>query len=193
MLPIASAKISLRKEMTARRRHLFSQKPGAGEIIAQIILSHGLTKTDDIISVYWPINSELDCRPLINALWQIGRRVALPTSSEQSNLLVFRRFASDTALVPGLFGTLQPPDSAIAVEPNILFLPLLAFDASGRRLGYGGGFYDRSLAKLRKNKLVKAYGLAFSEQERERVPTDALDQPLDGILTELGFRKFDYS
>jgi len=177
MLPIASAKDSLRKEMTARRRHLFSQKPGAGEIIAQIALSHGLTKTDDIISVYWPINSELDCRPLIKALWQISRRIALPTSSEQNNLLVFRRFSSDTALVPGLFGTLQPPESAITVEPNVLFLPVLAFDASGRRLGYGGGFYDRSLAKLRKNKFVKRTASLFqskSVNESQQMPLTSL-------------------
>ena len=91
---------------------------------------------------------------------------------------------------PGPFGTQEPPPGAHMLEPNILFLPLLAFDSAGRRLGYGGGYYDRTLAKLRKDRAVRAYGLAFAGQEIERVPSNALDELLDGILTEQGYRQF---
>jgi 5-formyltetrahydrofolate cyclo-ligase len=190
MLPIDSAKRSLRKKMQTRRRDMFNAASHAGETVTRIASSHGLIGLEDVAALYWPMNEELDCRPLIRELLQSGRRVVLPVTVEKHKPLIFRRFTADTTLRPGPFGTQEPPPGAHMLEPNILFLPLLAFDSAGRRLGYGGGYYDRTLAKLRKDRAVRAYGLAFAGQEIERVPSNALDELLDGILTEKGYRQF---
>lgn len=190
MPPILAAKADLRREMQRRRRALFDAAPDAGPIVARIVMQAGLVGQDDAASVYWPMGEELDARPLIQALLQAGRRVVLPATPKARAPLIFRRYTPDTALKPGPFGTSEPPEAAPALDPTVLFLPLLAFDAAGRRLGYGAGYYDRTLARLRKEGQVKAYGLAFAGQEAARTPTDALDEPLDGVVTERGFRQF---
>ncbi len=92
-------------------------------------------------------------------------------------------------LVDGPFKTLEPPAEAPEIFPDIVFVPLLAFNSEGERLGYGGGFYDRTLAKLRKTKEIFACGIAFSGQETNYIPTDKFDEKLDGILTESYFRE----
>lgn len=94
---------------------------------------------------------------------------------------------------PGPMRTMEPNSGAPVLQPNILFLPLLAFDDAGRRLGYGGGFYDRTLSALRLTGAIKAFGVAFSGQQVPRVPTDALDQQLDGVITERGVTFFQTS
>lgn len=190
MPPIQAAKAELRQEMRRRRRQLFEAAPGAGEIAARIVLGEGLAPPDAVVSVYWPMGEELDARPLIQALLGAGRRIVLPTTPAERGPLTFRRYTPETALKPGPFGTSEPPPSAPALAPDVLFLPLLAFDAKGRRLGYGAGYYDRTLAVLRKAGDVSAFGLAFGGQEVARTPTDALDQPLDGVVTERGFLQF---
>lgn len=176
--------------MRRRRRRLFEATPGAGDIVARIVLGEGLVPPDAVASVYWPMGEELDARPLIQALLGAGRRVVLPTTPAERGPLVFRRYTPETALKPGPFGTSEPPPSAPALAPDVMFLPLLAFDAKGRRLGYGAGYYDRTLSALRNVSDAAAFGLAFGGQEVERTPTDALDQPLDGVVTERGFRQF---
>jgi len=182
----------MRQEMRRRRRAMFEAAPEAGRIAARIVLEQGLVGPDDIASLYWPMAEEFDARPLLDGLMAAGRRCALPATPPLGQSLAFRRFTRDTALKPGPFGTHEPPPAAPALTPTVLFLPLLAFDAAGRRLGYGGGYYDRTLAKLRGADAgaPRAYGLAFAGQEVPRVPTDALDQPLNGVVTERGFRQF---
>jgi 5-formyltetrahydrofolate cyclo-ligase len=193
MPPIQDAKAALRREMLQRRRPLFAAVPEAGAFAATLAFRLGLIPDDAVVSAYWPMTEEFDARPLIEALQRSGHRVVLPTTPPQGEPLTFRRFTPETALKPGPFGTHEPPPAADALAPTILFLPLLAFDGQGRRLGYGGGYYDRTLQQLRAHGSIQAYGLGFQGQEVARVPTDALDQPLNGVVTERGFRLFSPS
>jgi len=190
MLPIQDAKQSLRQEMRRRRRALSEAAPEAGRIVARAVLEAALVARDDVASLYWPMGEELDVRPLIEALLSAGRRVALPSTPPRGRPLEFRRYTPETALKPGPLGTHEPTPAAPALTPTVVFAPLLAFDAAGRRLGYGGGYYDRTLEGLRNAGVVRTYGVAFAGQEVARVPTDALDQLLDGVVTERGFRQF---
>jgi len=190
MPPIQNAKAALRREMRQRRRALFEAAPEAGAFSATLAFKLGLIGDDDVVAAYWPLAEEFDARPLINALQQQGCRVVLPATPLQGASLIFRRFTPETGLKPGPLGTHEPSLAADALVPNILFLPLLAFDGEGRRLGYGGGYYDRTLQQLRALGPIRAYGLGFQGQEVARVPTDALDQSLDGVVTERGFRLF---
>ena len=106
--------------------------------------------------------------------------------------LAFRQWQSGDALVKRKWGILEPIDSRPAnLTPDVLLLPLLAFDSAGWRLGYGGGFYDRTLAKLRSRRPVLAIGLAFDQQEVDAVPHSAYDERLDMILTPTGLRSFE--
>lgn len=190
MPAIQSAKADLRDVMRRRRRALAQAAGAAGETVARIVTERALVGSDDVVSLYWPMVEEMDARPLIEILLRMDRRVVLPVTPKVGKPLVFRQYARDVTLQPGPFGTSEPPPAAPAMDPTVLFLPLLAFDSAGRRLGYGAGYYDRTLDKLRQAGAVKAYGLAFAGQEVERTPTDALDQPLDGVVTERGFRHF---
>lgn len=137
-----------------------------------------------VVSVYWPIRSELNTRPLIEALAGNGFRVVLPVMKKVKHPLVFRDFAPGDDLVKGPYGLSEPASDKPARDPDILFSPLAAFDRKGYRLGYGGGIYDATLADLRPRRPVTAIGVAFSCQEADRVPTEPHDQRLDYLLTE---------
>ncbi|MGD9543540.1 MAG: 5-formyltetrahydrofolate cyclo-ligase [Methylocystis sp.] len=137
-----------------------------------------------VVSVYWPIRSELNTRPLIDALAASGYRVTLPVMHKVRHPLVFRAFTPGDDLVKGPFGLSEPADDKPAYDPDILFSPLAAFDRLGFRLGYGGGIYDATLSALRAKKPVIAIGVAYSCQEADHVPTEPHDQRLDAILTE---------
>jgi 5-formyltetrahydrofolate cyclo-ligase len=136
------------------------------------------------ISAYWPMGDEIDVRPLLAALDRAGHVIALPVTVARDAPLVFRRWRPDDALVDGGFGTSIPCADCAPVVPRILIVPLLAFDRAGFRLGYGGGYYDRTLAALRRAGPVTAIGVAYAGQEVPAVPRGPLDQPLDLIVTE---------
>jgi 5-formyltetrahydrofolate cyclo-ligase len=137
-----------------------------------------------VVSVYWPIRSELNTRPLIEALSQKGYQVVLPVMHKVRHPLVFREFSPGDDLVKGPFGLSEPADDKPARDPDIVFSPLAAFDRKGFRLGYGGGIYDATLAELRPRKKVIVIGLAYSRQEADRVPTEPHDERLDYLMTE---------
>ncbi len=137
-----------------------------------------------VVSGYWPSRDEIDPRPLMAALHRRGHTCALPAIAGAAAPLVFRRWAPGDALVRGAYDIPVPPDPASEVTPGVLLVPLLAFDRSGARLGYGGGFYDRTLEALRAAGPLLAVGLAYAGQAVERVPSDAADQRLDWIVTE---------
>ncbi len=137
-----------------------------------------------VVSVYWPIRSELNTRPLIEALAENGYQVVLPVMHKVRHPLVFREFLPGDDLLKGPFGLLEPAEDKPARDPDVIFSPLAAFDRKGFRLGYGGGIYDATLAELRPRKKVTVVGLAYSCQEAERVPTEPHDQRLDYLLTE---------
>jgi 5-formyltetrahydrofolate cyclo-ligase len=149
------------------------------------------TSSDDVVAGYWPIGAEIDVRPLLVAICASGRRCALPVVDGQGKPLLFRGWKPGDPLVSAGFGTSVPSVDSPVRMPTVLLVPLLAFDSRGFRLGYGGGYYDRTIAGLRRaGRPVLAIGAAFARQEIERVPVEEFDQRLDGVATENGLRRF---
>jgi 5-formyltetrahydrofolate cyclo-ligase len=136
------------------------------------------------VSGFWPIGSEVNVMPLLRALGDRGLDMALPVVPQRGKPLPFRRWRPDDPMDTGPFGIAEPQAAAPVIEPDILLVPLLAFDRAGGRLGYGGGYYDRTLAALRGRKRILAVGVAYAAQECALVPCDAFDAPLDWVLTE---------
>lgn len=142
----------------------------------------------EAIALYWPIRDEIDCRAVLTQMHDEGSAVALPVVMGANQPLVFRVWRKGAALVAGGFGTLAPPEDAEMVVPDIVVLPLLGFDGTGTRLGYGQGHYDRTIAGFRTKPLL--IGFAFGVQELAHLPRDAHDVPLDMVVTEAGIREF---
>ena len=134
------------------------------------------------LSGYMPMRTEIDPLPAMSAH---QGPVCVPVIIGKGQALKFREWSPGCAMVPGEFGALIPAEGAW-IEPEVLIVPLLAFDARGYRLGYGGGFYDRTLQALRARRPTLAIGFAFSAQEVAQVPIDENDQRLDAIITEQG-------
>ncbi len=139
-----------------------------------------------VVALYFPVKDELDTEPLRDALLEKGARLALPVVVQKKAPLVFRRYEDADALIDGAFGAKTPEEKAPLVRPAIVVAPLLGFTRAGARLGYGGGYYDRTLLKLRETGDVLAVGFAYAAQEVDALPTSPLDQPLDWIVTEAG-------
>src|SRR3569623_1134726 len=137
-----------------------------------------------IVAGFSAIRTEIDPSALMDALHARGAVLALPVAVGRGQPLIFRAWTRDTVLVRGLYGILEPSSDAEEVEPDIVLVPLAAFDRRGHRLGYGGGYYDRTLQGLRRTKRITAAGLAFSVQEIGELPIDAHDEPLALVLTE---------
>ena len=137
-----------------------------------------------IVSAFHPYLSEISTVELLGKLVAEGWTTALPIVVGKELPLKFRRWVPGEPLVSGLWDIQIPVETSPEVEPDVLLVPMLAFDRKGYRLGYGGGFYDRTLAKLRALKKVTAIGVAYAGQEIDAVPHDAHDQPLDWIMTE---------
>ncbi len=131
---------------------------------------------------YHALRSELDPLPLLTSLDAKGFRIALPRT-EKGTTLSFREWKPGAALERGKFGLAEPPRDQPAMLPRIIFVPLVAFDPKGNRLGYGAGYYDRSLRDMRARQHVLAVGLAFDEQECTQIPREPQDEPLDMVLT----------
>ena len=182
----------LRQQALRRRRELAAR---AGEAAAEEITRHGLTfitsllgiQAPPVIAGYWPVRDEVNVLPLLEALHARGLKLALPVVEERDAPLTFRHWQPGMALEKGAFGIPVPPSRAPALTPAILLVPLVAFDRAGHRLGYGGGYYDRTLARLRaRNPFTIAIGCAFAGQELEHIPALSTDARLDAVLTEHG-------
>ncbi|MBL4604045.1 MAG: 5-formyltetrahydrofolate cyclo-ligase [Emcibacteraceae bacterium] len=161
----------------------------ARKIAAQVIM---LPELDEVklISGYFPIKSELDCRVILRSLHAARFPLCLPKIINDNEPLEFRAWDMRTELEDGPFGTKEP--NGEIVMPEILLIPLAAFDENGARLGYGGGYYDRTLKKLRKeNPDVIAIGIAYDEQKLDRVQVESYDQPLDLVVTEKTTYRFE--
>jgi len=137
-----------------------------------------------IVSGFSAIRSEIDPMPLMLALRARGARLALPVTTKRGEPLIMREWQPGVDLVPAPFGLFEPPAEASACDPDILLVPLAAFDRRGHRIGYGAGYYDRTIARLRALKPIAAIGLAFSVQETKEVPATPFDQKLDFVMTE---------
>lgn len=137
-----------------------------------------------IVAGYSPIRSECDPVPLMRSLAAKGAQLALPVIHAKDKALSFAEWRQGEQLIAGPFGILQPRLGAMELEPDIVLVPLAAFDRRCHRIGYGAGYYDRTLADLRKRKVVIAVGIAFAVQEVEAVPSGEHDERLDLVLTE---------
>jgi 5-formyltetrahydrofolate cyclo-ligase len=174
-----AAKRAMRETALARRHGLDPQ--AAGQALAGHLLRDCPLPTGSVVSGFWPMGEEIDLRPLLHALHAKGHTIALPVTPRRGEPLTFRGWQPGDALVPERFGTMRPIGEILM--PDVLLVPLLAFDASGARLGYGGGFYDRTLAGLPDRFRL---GCAFAAQQVDAVPVGPYDIRLDAVATENG-------
>jgi 5-formyltetrahydrofolate cyclo-ligase len=181
---ILEAKSDLRREMIARRDAL---PPDARSAAAEAIAARPFPLSivaGTIVSGFMPMKSEINPLPLMKKLADAGARLALPVTGRRGQPLVMRAWTWGEPLASGVWGIREPKPEAPQVDPDILLVPLLAFDRAGYRLGYGGGYYDLTLAQFRSSKAVIAIGLAYAVQEIAGVPTTPRDAALDLVLTE---------
>src|ERR1700716_2237313 len=182
--PTDQSKADLRAAALASRDALSgAQRTAAAEAMA----TRGLpfeVMPGAVVSGYSPIRSEIDPAPLMRALAARGARLALPAVMARGKSLAFRAWSPDDRLLLGPLGILEPSPAAAELIPDIMLVPLAAFDRLGHRIGYGAGHYDYTLAHLRKAKPVTAIGLAFAAQEIGAVPALSHDVALDYVLTE---------
>ncbi len=181
---LGSEKKAMRATAIARRKAAFAAD--AGERLAARFLAAYRLPPGTAVSAYWPKGSELDPRPLLHRLDADGQICLLPVVVGRGQPLLFRRWRPGSCLLEAGFKVMTPGPEAAEGVPSLVLCPLLAFDRRGYRLGYGGGYYDRTLRRLRQAGTVTAIGIGFAAQEVPEVPTDATDQRLDGILTEAG-------
>lgn len=178
-------KNDLRKVAKSRRSRIYSVKSekNAQKMLADYLLRK--VKVHQIIASYSPIQSEISPMGAIERLAERGYRMSLPVVIARNQPLKFRSWRIDDELIVGDYGV-SIPKGGNWVVPEVIITPLLAFDDKGYRLGYGGGFYDRTLEKFKREKGVKAVGFAFSGQYCEDIPRDEYDYKLDTIVTEQG-------
>ncbi|MBF0325014.1 5-formyltetrahydrofolate cyclo-ligase [Magnetospirillum moscoviense] len=178
-------KPALRLLARHRRAAAFAARPDAGQALAGFVDDLDIPDSA-VVAGYWPMADEIDPRPLMEVLAGTGCRLCLPVVETRAAPLLFRAWQPGQALEPGPHGTFHPAAQAEVVVPGVLLVPLLAFDESLHRLGYGGGYYDRTLQSLRLAGPVRAVGLAFAAQRLDSLPAEADDQRLDAVLTECG-------
>ncbi len=182
-------KTHMRAEAALRRAEANAANPTAGATLSAVLPRDALPASGAVVAGYWPFRTEIDPRPLMARLARLGVRLALPVTPPKGSdaPLAFRAWNPETPLQRGAFGVPEPGPEAGTVEPELLLVPLLAFDRSGRRLGYGAGHYDRTIEALRAARPIIALGLAFARQEVERTPVHDHDQLLDAIVTEASY------
>ena len=177
-------KDKFRQEAITRRDALPPEmRKAAAETIAAcgfpLRISPGVT-----VSGFMPLKSEINPLPLMQKLAEQGARLALPIVAGRGKPLVMRQWAWGEPLASGVWGIREPNPDAPEVEPDILLVPLLAFDRAGHRIGYGAGYYDMTIIGLRAKKPITAVGIAFAAQEIAAVPATPRDARLDLVLTE---------
>jgi 5-formyltetrahydrofolate cyclo-ligase len=185
---VGEEKQAQRKMALASRNAIVAEN--AAEKIALNFLEAIPVRSDAIVSLYLPIGSEIKTGVLFQKLEAKGITCALPVIKNKDEPLIFRTYSCGDPLVAGGFGTKVPIQGQVEILPDIIVTPLLAFDDAGYRMGYGGGFYDRTLEKLRRLKHCVAVGYAFEGQKVDKVVTGQFDQKLDWVITEQQVRKF---
>jgi 5-formyltetrahydrofolate cyclo-ligase len=192
-------KSDLRTESRARRAGLARAIPDFASRLATFAGKLNIPP-EAIVAGYWPVRDEADPRGLMNALAVRGVTLALPRIEAKGAALSFRVWRDGDELVDNHHGIAEPRADAAMVIPDIVLVPLLAFDGHGHRLGYGGGYYDRTLSSLARAAIPPAnlsrrapavfIGVAYAGQEVEALLREAHDHPLDAVITENGIRRF---
>ena len=181
---IKDAKAQLRAALQARRDAApADQRQAAAEAIAARTFPLAIAQ-GTVVSGFMPLKSEINPLPLMQKLAAAGASLALPVVAGRGQPLTMRAWRWGEPLNAGVWGIREPKPEAPEVEPDILLVPLLAFDRLGHRIGYGAGYYDLTIARLRSRKAITAIGIAFAAQEVAAVPATAFDAPLDLVLTE---------
>ncbi|QQA44357.1 5-formyltetrahydrofolate cyclo-ligase [Pelagovum pacificum] len=178
MSDLALRKAELRHNALKHRRAAHEMSDGAAGVLSSVLAGHRGVP----LAGYMAIRTEIDPRPAMEEAAAHGP-VGVPVILGNGQPLDFHRWEPDAEMQAGQYGA-EIPIQPELMTPEILIVPLVAFDRAGRRLGYGGGFYDRTIALLRANGAVLAMGFAYAAQEVDEVPTEPTDQPLDMIVTE---------
>ncbi len=180
-MSVSERKSAARAAAFARRKQAHALHRDAA---AQALAGHLNDLTDQVVAGYLPIRTEADPLAAMTTL-AVTNRICVPVIAGKGQPLVFHEWTPDCALVEGPFGVMVPRDGAVLL-PEVLIVPLVAFDPRLYRLGYGGGFYDRTLEQLRAWRTTRAIGFAYSAQRAEALPLEPTDQPLDELVTETG-------
>ncbi len=160
------------------------------EAIAGLFMEHANPRPGQVVAAYWPMDNEIDVRYIIDDLLKRGIEVALPIASRASREMTFSKWDGKGDLAKGSYGVFVPPEEQLVV-PDIVLVPLLAFDRKGSRLGRGGGHYDATIAALRKTKDVLVIGIAYASQAvLFNLPVEEHDQKMDMIITPQGVQNF---
>lgn len=204
-MDIKTQKTRARHQAKTRRARVENPERAAIDLIRH--LPYGIFQ-GRIVGGFWPLPDEIDLRPLMSAINSMGVPLALPCTPRKGHPLTFRTWSTEQPLKAGPYGTKEPFESAKIVHPDLVLVPLLAFTDSGDRLGYGGGFYDRTLSALRNlfereeenhtdsdggniaQKSLFTCGVAFDAQRTDSLPVDRFDISLNAILTETGYIEF---
>jgi 5-formyltetrahydrofolate cyclo-ligase len=175
-----------RKTAKAARNAAHAALPDAGRRLVEHFPDEIWPAVNAVVAGYRPIHDEIDPTPLVETFHCEQARLALPCVTGAGEPLIFRSWAPGQTLAPGAFKVDEPEASAPEVRPQLILAPMLGFDHRGRRLGYGAGFYDRTIRRLRDAGPVTVVGLAFSAQRLSETPTDRYDMPVDWVVTESG-------
>ncbi len=184
-MSVYEQKKELRYNMRTRRAAWRDDNTTAAQTLAQHFLDAIEIKPNSVIASYQAFRGEIDVTPLTDTLRTMGHKIVLPFIVNKGEPLRFHLYQLKDILMPNAMGVPEPDPQTPVLEPDILLVPLLAFDKERNRLGYGGGFYDRTIALLRQHKPITAVGIAYSFQEVADVPTGMYDVALDKIVTEV--------
>jgi 5-formyltetrahydrofolate cyclo-ligase len=180
-----TSKHLVREAAKARRRELVRRAPDFAQRIVAFIDYLPIPRAA-VVAGYWPIKDEADPRLLMRALAERGHKLALPVVDAHRRSLSFHEWREGDPTSPNDYGIAEPLARGEPVEPGVVLVPLLAFDSSGHRLGYGGGYYDRALERAD----ARAIGIAYAGQEVKELPRERHDHRLHMVLTERGLRRF---
>ncbi|WP_273144998.1 5-formyltetrahydrofolate cyclo-ligase [Oceanicaulis alexandrii] len=179
-------KTNARRAARAARAAAYAKEPDAGRRLVEHFPDSLWPKVRQVVAGYAAIGDEIDPQTLLETFALEQARIALPCVVGKDQPLTFRSWTLDQPLEPGPFGTRQPGADHAELNPSLILVPLVGFDLKGRRLGYGGGFYDRTLEKLRQSGPLTVVGLAYAAQRLAKVPAEAHDMRLDWVVTEQG-------
>ena len=186
----AAAKRALRTSaLSQRTRAAQAAGPKAALMIARRVLGDFVFMKGAIVAGYAAVRGEVDPFPLMAALANQGHPLCLRRT--QGRALTFRAWKPGDPLVVGRFSIPEPDEKTRQRRPDLILVPLIAFDRHGYRLGYGGGFYDRYLAQHRANRTLRAIGIAFAAQEVDELPREETDEPLDAVVTDERVIRFE--